>query len=120
MTRFSITATAVLLLAPSLAQAKVPVLDLGSICDFMPIVINNPNVNGFSHYTCSTGNFVGLISTVGGTQSVVASIQIKHKREPFLLQLSYPLKDGGSWSIFYTRNGYAMKLYQGGTYNVIK
>src|ERR1700756_4483449 len=99
MTRLSIAAPAIFLLAPGLAQAKVPVLDLGSICDFMPIVIHDPNVSGFSHFTCSTGNFVGLIGRVGGARSVVASIQIKHKREPFLLQLSYPLKDGGSWSI---------------------
>jgi hypothetical protein len=119
MTRFSIAAALALLVLPGAAQAKIPVLDLGSICHFMPIVIDHARVNGFSHYDCETGNFVGLVGRVDGARWIIASIRVKHKGQ-FLLQLAYPLADGGAWSVFTTRDGYTMKLYKSGTYTVSK
>ena len=38
----------------------------------------------------------------------------------FLRQSSYPLVDGGSWSLRYTTGGYTSKLYKSGTYQVTK
>jgi hypothetical protein len=40
--------------------------------------------------------------------------------DQFLLQISYPLLNGGTWSAYYTSDGYRMKLYKSGTYKVIK
>lgn len=119
MARFSIAAAVALLVLPGTAQAKIPVLDLGSLCHFMPIVIDHSQVNGFSNYACETGNFVGLVGRVDGARSIIASIQVKHKGQ-FLLQLAYPLADGGAWSVYTTRSGYTMKLYRSGTYTVSK
>ena len=120
MTRLSIAVAAALLVLPNAASAKIPVLDLGAFCDFMPIVIDHSQAHGFSNWTCQSGCYVGLIANANsGERSVIANIQVKHmRRYQFLLQLSYPLVDGGTWSVFYTRNGYTMKLYKSGTYNV--
>ena len=120
MNKLSLSAAVALLALPGVAQAKVPVLDLGSICHFLVIVVDETNVNGFSNYTCATNNFIGVIGKVNGARSVIASIQVKHKHTPFLLQLSYPLVDGGAWSMYYTRSGYNMKVYDSGTYTVTR
>jgi hypothetical protein len=120
MRKFWIPAAAALLVMPSVAYAKVPVLDLGELCGFMPIVVDHSHVSGFSNFDCQTGSFVGLIGRVDGERAVIASIHIKNspKHSQFLLQLSYPLVDGGTWSVYSTRSGYTMKLYKSGTYKV--
>lgn len=115
-------ATAALFALPGAAQAKVPVLDLGDICGFMPIIVNHNNVSGFSNFSCQTGNFVGVIAkTKGGERWVIASVQmVKQPESQFLLKVSYPLVNGGSWIMYYTTDGYSMKEYQKGTYTVVK
>lgn len=124
MIRFSAAAAAAaLLVLPSVAQAKIPVLDLGDdVCGFMPIQVKHSQVQGFSNYSCETGNFVGVVARVNAAErAIIASIQIKDMPgDPFLLQLSYPLVDGGTWSLRYTSNGYSSKLYKSGTYKVTK
>ena len=121
MTRLSIAVAAALLVLPNAADAKIPVLDLGKFCDFMPIVVDHSYVHGFSNWTCETGKFVGVIGRVNGERSVIASIHVNHKPGyQFLLQLSYPLVSGGTWSVFSTHSGYTMKLYKSGTYNVVQ
>jgi hypothetical protein len=52
----------VLFVLPNAAFAKAPVLDLGDICHAMMIQIRHGQMNGFSHYTCQTGYFVGVIA----------------------------------------------------------
>ena len=118
-----IPAAAALLIMPSVAHAKVPVLDLGDICHSMAIVLDHSQVSGFSHFTCQTGNFVGVVGKVRGSaeRSMILSVQMRdHPDGQFLLQVSYPLVDGGTWSLYYTKDGYRMKLYQTGTYTVLK
>jgi hypothetical protein len=41
-------------------------------------------------------------------------------RGQFLLQVSYPLVKGGTWTLYRTKNGYTTKVFQSGTYTVIK
>ena len=124
MNRLSTAASAAALLVfPGMAQAKIPVLDLGDVCHALMIQVQHAQVNGFSHYTCETGNFVGVVGKVRGSseRSVIASIQMRDQPDSqFLLQVSFPLVDGGSWSLYYTSDGYGMKLYQSGTYTVLK
>jgi len=124
MTRLSIAVTAALLVLSSAANAKIPVLNLGDFCSFMPIQVDRAHAQafGFSNWSCETGNFVGLIAkTNDGGRSIVASVQVNNRPgDQFLLQLSYPLVDGGTWSVFYTSDGYRVKLYKSGTYTVIK
>ena len=124
MTRLSIAVTVALLFLSNAANAKIPVLQLGAdFCDFMPIQVDcaHGKAHGFSNYSCETGNFVGLIAKVNGERSIIASIQVKNRPgDQFLLQISYPLLNGGTWSAFYTSDGYRMKLYKSGTYKVIK
>ena len=124
MNRLSVAAAAAaLLVLPGVAQAKIPVLDLGGVCHALMIRVQHAQVNGFSHFTCETGNFVGIVGKVRGSaeRSVIASIQMRDQPDgQFLLQVSYPLVDGGTWSLYYTNDGYRMKLYQSGTYTVLK
>jgi len=121
MTRLSIAVAAALLALPNAANAKIPVIDLGELCRFMPIVVDHSRVHGFSNWDCETGNFVGLIGKLNGERSVIASIEVKNRPgDQFLMQLSYPLVSGGTWSVFYTRSGYEMKLYKSGTYNMVQ
>jgi hypothetical protein len=123
MRKVSIAAAAAGLLAlPGTAQAKVPVLDLGDVCHFMAVVVDHSQVHGFSNFDCQTGNFVGMIGKVQGAEgrSMIASVQMRNKRGQFLLQVDYPLVKGGAWSLMYTKSGYTTKVYQSGTYNVIK
>ena len=122
MRKSLIPAAAALLVLPSVAHAKVPVLNFGDFCDFLAVVIDHSHVSGFSNYSCQTGNFVGMIGKVDGARAIIAAIQVRNapKRYQFLLQVSYPLVDGGYWSVYYTRNGYTMKPYKSGTYTVIK
>jgi hypothetical protein len=124
MNRLSIAASAAaLLVLPGVAHAKIPVLDLGDVCHALMIQVQHAQVNGFSHFTCRTGNFVGVVGKVRGAaeRSVIASIQMRDQPDSqFLLQVSYPLVDGGDWSLYYTNDGYRMKLYQSGTYTVLK
>jgi hypothetical protein len=116
------TAAALLVIMPNVAHAKVPVLNLGDLCGFMAVVIDHSHVSGFSNFDCQTGNFVGMIGTVAGARAIIASIHVKNapKHSQFLLQVSYPLVNGGAWSMYYTRSGYTMKPYTSGTYTVIK
>jgi hypothetical protein len=108
------------LIIPGVANAKVPVLDLGELCGFMAVVIDHSHVSGFSNYTCQTGNFVGMIGRVDGERAIIAGIQLKNsaRHNQYLLQVSYPLVSGGTWYMYYTRHGYTMKLYKSGTYTV--
>lgn len=117
-----VPAAAALLIMPSVAHAKVPVLNLGDMCGFMAVVIDHSHISGFSNFDCQTGNFVGVIGRVDRARAIIASIHVKNspKHSQFLLQVSYPLVSGGTWSMYYTRSGYTMKLYQSGTYTVIK
>ena len=123
MTRLSIAVTVALLFLSSAANAKIPVLNLGDFCSFMPIQVDRAHAkaHGFSNFSCETGNFVGLIAKVNGERSIITSIQVKNRPgDQFLLQISYPLLNGGTWSAFYTSDGYRMKHYKSGTYKVIK
>ena len=124
MARLSIALTVALLVLSSAANAKIPVLNLGDFCDFMPIQIDRKHAQafGFSNFSCETGNFVGLIAKTGdGGKSIIASVQVMNRPgDQFLLKISYPLLNGGAWSAYYTTNGYKMKLYKSGTYTVIK
>jgi len=123
MTRFSLAVFAALLVLPSVAQAKIPVLDLhDDVCGFLAIQVKHSKVQGFSHFSCQTGNFVGVVASVKGSDmAIIASIQMKDRPgDQFLLQLSYPLVDGGTWSLRYTTDGYSSKLYKSGTYTVTK
>jgi hypothetical protein len=116
-------AAVALLIMPGVAQAKIPVLDLGDVCHALMIQIQHAQVNGFSHYTCETGNFVGVVAKIRGSaeRSVIASIQMRDQPDSqFLLQVSYPLVDHATWSLYYTSDGYRMTLYQSGTYTVLK
>ncbi|MBV9569684.1 MAG: hypothetical protein JO056_00390 [Alphaproteobacteria bacterium] len=124
MRKFSMMAAAAALVVSGSAQAKVPVLDLGDICHFMAVVVDHSTVSGFSHFTCQTGNFVGVIGRVQGTEgrSMIASVRLldKPKKNQFLLRVDYPLVNGGGWTMYYTKAGYTAKVYQSGTYSVIK
>lgn len=124
MARFSFAITVALLALCSAANAKIPVLDLGDFCDFMAIQVDRAHAQafGFSNFSCETGNFVGAIAkTKDGGRWIIASVQVNDRPgDQFLLKLSYPLVDGGSWSAFYTHDGYNMKLYKSGTYTVTK
>jgi hypothetical protein len=121
MRKFLMATVAALFALPCTAQAKVPVLDLGGICHFMPIIVKHSNVHGFSNFDCQTGNFVGMIATTNtGERSVIASVQMVSQPGQYLLKISYPLVSGGTWSMYYTKDGYTMKRYQSGTYKVIK
>jgi hypothetical protein len=122
MSKVSIAAAAALFILPSAAQAKVPVLDLGDVCHFMAVVVDHSQVHGFSNFDCQTGNFVGVIGKVHAAEgrSMIASVQMRNMRGQFLLQVDYPLVRGGNWSLMYTKSGYTTKVYQSGTYEVIK
>ena len=123
MTRLSIAAPLALLFLSSAASAKIPVLNLGDFCSFMPIQVDHAHgkAHGFSNFSCETGNFVGVIAKVNGERAIIASVQVKNRPgDQFLLQISYPLLNGGTWSAFYTSDGYTMKHYKSGTYKVIK
>ncbi|HEX3666052.1 MAG TPA: hypothetical protein VHU23_12575 [Rhizomicrobium sp.] len=123
MRKFSIVAAAVaMLVLPSTAQAKGPLLNLGAVCDSLLVLVDHARVAGFSVNQCQTGNFVGVIGRVSGTEgrSIVGSIQMVGTKRPYLIQISYPLVDGGTWSLYTTSHGYKAKLYQQGTYTVIK
>jgi len=124
MIRRLFAVTVALLAFSGAANAKIPVLNLGDFCSFMPIQVDRANAQafGFSNYSCETGNFVGLIAKArDGERSIIASVQVNNRPgDQFLLQLSYPLVDGGTWSVYFTSNGYNMKLYKSGTYTVIK
>jgi hypothetical protein len=125
MRKFSMLVAAIaMLVMPGTAQAKVPVLDLGDICHFMAVVVDHSQVSGFSNFDCQTGNFVGVIGKVRDTEgrSLIASVEMLNqpKKSQFLLRVDYPLVNGGSWSLFYTKNGYTSKVYQQGTYTVVK
>ena len=125
MTKFSLLVTAALMALSTTATAKIPVLNLGDdFCSFMPIQVDRKHsqVHGFSNFHCETGNFVGVIAkTKGEGRSIIASVQVNNRPgDQFLLKLSYPLVDGGTWSAFYTSDGYTMKLYKSGTYTVTK
>lgn len=122
MTKISIAVAAALFVLPSTANAKIPVLDLGKVCSFMPIQVQHGQVHGFSNFSCQTGNFIGVVGRMSdGTRSVIASIQVHNRpKDQFLLQLSYPLVSGGTWTLSYTRSGYTVKVYRSGTYKVIK
>ena len=65
---------------------------------------------------------MGVIAKAkGGERAVIASIQVLDQPDSqFLLQVSYPLVNGGGWTMYYTKDGYTMKEYQSGTYSVIK
>lgn len=124
MNRISIAAAAAAtLLASGSAQAKVPLVNLGDICHSLAVVVDHSRVSGFSLAGCQTGNFVGVIGKVRGSEgrALIASLQMPSEPETqFLLQISYPLVNGGTWSLYYTKDGYNAKLYQAGTYTVIK
>jgi hypothetical protein len=124
MRTFSMLAAAVTLLVSGTAEAKVPVLDLGEICHFMAVVISDGQVSGFSNWQCQTGNFVGVIGKVQGTtgRSIIAGVKLLNqpKKSQYLLRVDYPLENGKSWSLYYTKNGYSAKIVQSGLYTVIK
>ena len=124
MARLLTAVTVALLVLSSAANAKIPVLNLGDFCTFMPIQVDRKHAQafGFSNYSCETGNFVGLIAkTNDGGKSIIASVEVMNMPGyQFLLQISYPLLNGGTWSAYYTKDGYKMKLYKSGTYTVIK
>jgi hypothetical protein len=124
MARLSIAVTVALMFLSSAANAKIPVLNLGKFCSFLAIQVDRPHAQayGFSNWQCETGNFVGLIGKMSdGERSIIASVQVADRPgDQFLLQISYPLLNGGTWSAFYTSDGYRMKLYKSGTYTVIK
>ncbi|HEX3943162.1 MAG TPA: hypothetical protein VHW69_03645 [Rhizomicrobium sp.] len=123
MRKFSFAAAAVaMLVLPGAAQAKGPLLNLGAVCDSLLVIVDHTRVAGFSVNNCQTGNFVGVIGKVSGTEgrSIVGSIQMLNTHRPYLIQISYPLVDGGTWSLYTTSHGYKSKLYQQGTYTVMK
>ena len=120
MRKFCIAAAAAFVLMTGTAQAKIPVLDLGDICPALMIQVDHGRVNGFSHFDCQTGYFVGVVGKVDDERSVIASIQMNGSSWPFLIKISYPFVNGGTWSLYYTKDGYRRKLYQHGTYKVIK
>ncbi|MFL6690580.1 MAG: hypothetical protein ACJ8IR_10415 [Alphaproteobacteria bacterium] len=124
MKKLSVLAVVAGILAlPNAAQAKVPVLDLGDICHFLAVVVDHSRVSGFSHFTCQTGNFVGVIGKAHGSdgRAFIASLQVLNQPDSqFLLQVDYPLVNGGSWTLYYTKDGYSAKIYQSGTYKVMK
>src|SRR6476659_3185843 len=117
-----VAGTAAALTLSVTAQAKVLVLDLGDICHFMAVVVDHSRVSGFSNWQCQTGNFVGLIGKVRGSEgrSFIASLKVLTEPDSqFLLQVDYPLVNGGAWTLYYTKDGYTAKVYQSGTYTVI-
>jgi len=120
MGKLFIEAAAASVLLAGAAQAKIPVLNLGDICPELMIQVDHGSVNGFSHFDCQTGDFVGVVGKVDDERSVIASIQMNGSSWPFLIKISYPFVDGGTWSLYYTKDGYRRKLYQRGTYTVIK
>jgi hypothetical protein len=118
-----VAAVAGILALSNAAQAKVPVLDLGDICHFLAVVVDHSRVSGFSHFTCQTGNFVGVIGKAHGSEgrAFIASLQVLNQPDSqFLLQVDYPLVNGGAWTLYYTKDGYSAKVYQSGTYTVLK
>lgn len=124
MARFSLAITVAFFALCSAANAKIPVLNLGDFCGFMPIQVDRAHAQafGFSHFSCETGNFVGVIAKAkDGSRQIIASVQVNDRPgDQFLMQVSYPLVDGGTWSVFYTSDGYNMKLYKSGNYTVSK
>jgi hypothetical protein len=124
MNNLSVVTAAALFILPSAAQAKVPLVNLGGLCDSLALVVDHPMVSGFSAWGgCQTGNFVGVIGKVRGSRAIIGSIEMltrPSRHSQFLLELSYPLADGGTWFLYYTEHGSKAKLYQQGTYTVVQ
>lgn len=126
MNKLSMMTAAAVFVLPAAAQAKVPLVNLGELCDSLALVVDHPMVTGFSAWGgCQTGNFIGVIGKVRGSESraIIGSIEMltrPSRHSQFLLELSYPLADGGTWSLYYTEHGSKTKLYQQGTYTVVK
>lgn len=126
MNKLSIAAVAAVFVLPQAAQAKVPLVNLGELCDSLAIVVDHTQVTGFSAWGgCQTGNLVGVIGKIRGTEgrSIIGSVEMLNppsRHSQFLLQISYPLVSGGTWALYYTLHGSRSKLYQSGTYTVVK
>jgi hypothetical protein len=120
---FAAIAAALLVLPSAAAQAKAPLVNLGDICGSLVVIVDHSRVSGFSLTGCQTGNFVGVLGKVQGTEgrSIIGSLEmLDGKHRQYVLQLSYPLVNGGTWRLSYTTDGYKSKVYQQGTYTVIK
>jgi hypothetical protein len=120
---FAAIAAALLVLPSAAAQAKAPLVDLGDICGSLVVIVDHSRVSGFSLTGCQTGNFVGVLGKVQGTEgrSIIGSLEmLDGKHRQYVLQLSDPLVNGGTWRLSYTTDGYKSKVYQQGTYTVIK
>ena len=112
-------AAAALFLAPSAASAKAYEINLDGFCDIIGFSVETPLVVGISDERCDGGNFVGTVAKVKGakTLSITAAINYKNQKNgAYMLRLDYPIATGGTWEIFYTKNGYHVGNVVSGTY----
>ncbi|HVZ91562.1 MAG TPA: hypothetical protein VG843_07925 [Rhizomicrobium sp.] len=114
-------AAAILLAAPSAANARNVAINLDGFCDLVAFEVETPVVVGVTDDSCEAGVFVGAIAKVKGMdrEVVLASLAFKNRPgRPYVLQVDYPFKDGGVWSIFYTKDGNAVSPFATGVYKV--
>lgn len=119
MKALTAAATAAFLAAPGVAQATTYEVKLDGFCDIIGFTVETPYVAGISDASCDGGNFVGTVAKVKGakTLSIVAAINYTDQKQgAYVLRLDYPIQTGGTWDIFYTKNGYRVSTGLNGTY----
>ncbi len=116
-----IVAAAALVALPGAAGAKTKTTTIAfdGYCDVVTINVTGTAVAGKD--ACAGGFGGGLIVKPGGAagKAIVAGVQFSpYPGYQFVLQLSYPLVTGGSWTLSYTTDGASLNPYESGTYTV--
>jgi hypothetical protein len=112
---------AALLALPSVASArtKTTTVSFDGYCDVVTIKVTGALVAGQD--SCAGGFGGGLLVKHAGSagRSVVAGVQFSvYPGYQFVLQLSYPLVTGGTWTMYATTDGTTLSPFEGGTYTV--
>lgn len=114
-----IVAAAALVALPGAAAAKTKTTTIAfdGYCDVVTINVTGSAVAGKD--ACAGGFGGGLIARRAGGKAIVAGVQFSpYPGYQFVLQLSYPLVTGGSWTLSYTTDGASLNPYESGTYTV--
>ncbi|MBV9569687.1 MAG: hypothetical protein JO056_00405 [Alphaproteobacteria bacterium] len=115
-----IAAAAAALTMSGTAEAKGPVLNLGDICKSLLLIVDHARVSGYPIEHCQIDSVVGAIGKVTGTEgrSIIGGLEMRGHRRPYLIEISYPMVDGGTWRLYVATHQYKSKLYRQGTYTV--
>ncbi|HEY4115862.1 MAG TPA: hypothetical protein VGM17_17535 [Rhizomicrobium sp.] len=116
-----ILGAAALLALPSVASArtKTTVVSFDGYCDVVTIKVTGSLVAGQD--SCAGGFGGGMVvKQLGGQgKSIVAGVQFPvYAGYQFVLQLSYPLVTGGTWTMYATTDGTELDPFEAGTYTV--